>query len=319
MPDAKPGVIDAAQRVVVLAFDLVDAEITNMPGQIVKALQSPQIQDAIKKTLMGFAKSQGKASSTVISDEDAKKFLESLRTGAKDAATKALLDQVKNTHEYRMLEGSLEAFKKAAASTSLGIWVDKHRKVLYIVGTCLGLGTAAVLYITKSGGPLLTKALEPLKDHEFEVLTIGKLTIKTSMWDFQPDARIAGAKIHGTGNWERVNVDVKLGILAQGTQVQAAEGEAVVKSGGFLVTLNGGIKPQVHQVNLGLKFGYDGVVGNGKFNLGVGVIYKEDTVNGTLGATLKTKDITYGLQGNIGSKAGGGVQYGGLLTLTVAL
>jgi hypothetical protein len=239
--------------------------------------------------------------------------------GVIDAAGNNLLDQIKKTPEYKDLEASIEAFKSAAGASSLGVWVDKNKTILYVVGAALVVGTASVLYITKTGGPLVKAAIDPLNGKEFEVLQIGTLKIKTGTWKFEPDARIFGARIAATKEWQKVTLDLKMGILAQGSQVQQVEGSAVVKSGPFSVTLTGDGKPQVQQVNLGLKLGYDGMIGNGKFNIGIGATYQDKALSGTLGASYQTKSATIGLQGNVGPQKGGGVQGGALLTLTLAL
>ena len=60
MSDAQPGAIDAASKVVVLAFDLVDATLPETPAMLARALQSPQVQDSVKKVLLTFAKSKSK-------------------------------------------------------------------------------------------------------------------------------------------------------------------------------------------------------------------------------------------------------------------
>lgn len=319
MADEKPNPIDVANQVIVLAFDLLDSEIPQLPGQIAQALQSPQVQDAIKKTLLDFAKSKAAQGGAALSAADGQKLLEAIGTGVKDAAGSNVLEQIKKTSEYKKLEGSIEAFKSAAGSSSLGVWVDKNKNILYVVGAALVVGTASVLYITKTGGPLANAAISPLKGKEFEVLQIGTLKIKAGLWDFQPDARIFGARIAASKEWQRVSIDLKLGILAQGSQIQQVEGSAVVKSGSFSATLTADGKPQVQQVNLGLKLGYDGSIGNGKFNIGVGAMYQDKALSGTVGASYQTKSATLGLQGNIGPQKGGGVQYGGLLTLSIPL
>src|SRR5215208_4091493 len=177
VPDT--DVIDAAHQVIVLAFDLVDAEIASLPEQIQKALLSPAVQKAITKSLLDFAKSKSAiGNNTVVSDEEAKKLADALRTGVTDAATKELMEKVKATSAYKQLQESIEAFQKAAKHSSLGVWIDKNKNVLYVVGAALVLGSASALYITKTGGTLLNAALDPLKGKEFEVLQVGKLTLK---------------------------------------------------------------------------------------------------------------------------------------------
>jgi hypothetical protein len=306
------GVIDAGHKVIVLAFDLLDAEIARLPDRLSDALTSPPVQQAIKKTLLDFAKTKAGSGTTVISDEEAKKLAQSLGTGVMDATGTELLDKVKRTPEYKKLEGSIEAFKKAAESSSLGVWIDKNKNILYVVGAVLAVGTAAVLYVTKTGGSLLNTALGPLEGKEFEVLQIGKLSIKAGLWDFQPDARIFGARVIGTATWEKVKLELKFGVLAQGASVQQAEGEAVVKSGAFNLVLTGNAKPQTNVVNLGLKLGYQ----TGKVNIGLGAIYQDNFFSGTASAEYKHRGVTFGLQGNVGPKEGR-LQYGGLLTVTI--
>ncbi len=319
MADDKPDVVDAAHQVIVLAFDLADTEAAQLPNQIVEALKSPPVQNAITKTLLDFAKTKAQSGASVVSDDEARKLLTSLGTGIKDAASNELIEQIKKTPQYKKLMASVEGFKKAAESSTLGVWIDKNKKILYVVGAALVVGSASVLYITKTGGTVVNLAVDPLKGKEFEVLQVGTLKIKVGLLDFQPDARVLGARVIGTKTWDKIALELKLGFLAQGAEVQKAEGEAVMKSGPFSVTLAGAAKPQVHEVNLGLRLGYDGIIGNGKFNVGIGAMYQDKAVSGTLGASFKTKSATFGLQGNLGPQQGGGVQYGALATLDIAL
>ena len=319
MADEKSDPIDAANQIIFLAFDLADAEIANLPGQIAVALNSPPVQDTIRKTLLDFAQSKAGSGGAVLSSADSQKLLAAIGTGVEGAASDNILEQIKKTHEYIKLEASIAAFKSAAGSSSLGVWVDKNKNILYVAGAALVVGTASVLYITKTGGPLVGTAVDALKDKEFEVLQVGKLQIKAGLLDFQPDARIFGARIAGTKEWQKVTLDLKLGILAQGAQVQKVEGAAVVKSGPFSVTVTADGKPQVQQVNLGLKLDYNGMLQNGKFNIAVGAMYQDKALSGTLDASYQTKSATIGVKGNVGPQKGGGVQYGGLLTLTIPL
>src|ERR1035437_8712208 len=293
MADETSDPIDAAHQVIVLAFDLADTEIPQLPDQIALALQSPPVQAAIKKTLLDFANSHAGSGGAALSATDGQKLLDAIGTGVSDAASANLLEQIKKTPEYKKLEASIEAFKIAAGSSSLGVWVDKNKNILYVVGAALAVGTASVLYITKTGGPLVNAAINPLNGKEFEVLQIGTLKIKAGLLDFQAGASILGARITRSNEWQKVTIDLKLGVLAQGAQVQ--------------------------KVNLGLKLDYNGMLQNGKFNIGVGAMYQDKALSGTLGASYQTKSATIGVKGNVGPQKGGGVQYGGLLTLTIPL
>ena len=315
MSDAQPGAIDAASKVVVLAFDLVDATLPDTPAMLARALQSPQVQDSVKKVLLTFAKSKSKPGATSATYEEGQKLLESLQSGVVDAGSDAILKQIEKSPQYKRLKSALDGFGKAIESSPLGVWVDNNK--LYVVGVAL-LGPA-VLYYTRTGGTLVKKGVDLLKDKQFDVLQVGSLSFKASLWDFQPDARILGGRVLTTQKWKEVSVDLKLGLLAKGADVQEVAGETVVKSGPFSVNVTAGVKPQVQQVNLGLKLEYSGLMDNGAFKIGVGAMYQDQKANGTLDASLKSGKAAIGLQGNIGEKDGGGVQYGALLTLSVDL
>ena len=319
MSNEKPDTLEAANQVIILAFDLAGAVIPDTPGLLSHALQSPPVQNAIKKTLLDFAQSNVKAGSKAVSNEEGQKLLQSLETGIVDAATKDVLDQVKKTPQYARLEKGIGAFKKAAESSALGVWVDRNKGILYVVGAALVVGTASVLYVTRTNGFPVSKAVDLLKDKKFQVLQIGTLKFEAALWDFRPDARVLGARVISTKQWEQVRLELKLGVLAQGSEVQEIDGAAIVKSGPFNLSLLGSGKPQVHEVNLGLKLEYSGLIDNGAFNIGIGAMYQNQQVSGTLGATYKTGPANFGLQGNVGQKDGGGVHYGGMLTLSVDL
>lgn len=324
MADEEVGTIDAASEVVVLAFDLVNSEMPELPGQLAKALESPQVQASIKSTLLAYAKTKARPGGAApAAPGDSEALLRALATGVQDGAKDSFLEQVKQTPGYKKLETSLGDFKKAAASSDVGIWVDRNKNLLYVVGAVLVVGASATLYITKSGGQLVNKAIGPLKGKELEVLRVGTLSIRAGLWDFRPDARIFGARVSFSASWESVKVEFKLGVLAREANVQEAQASAMMKSGPLSLTLTGDGKPIEKKYDLGLNLGYSGRVGNGAFTLGLGAKVLSapagTTVGGTLGASYKTPGATFGLAGNLGPQKGGGVQYGGLLTLEIPL
>lgn len=320
MADGKPGTIDAASQIIVLAFDLVDKTLPATPTILANALQSAQVQNAITKTLFDYAASKAKKGSAAIdSPEEGRKLLEAMGEGVVDAATEDVLKQIKKTQQYKALEASVVTFRKTVESSPLGVWVDKNKGILYVVGVGLIAGTAGALYYTKTGGTVVNKVVDPLKGRKFEVLQIGTLSFGAALWDFKPDARVLGAKVITAKTWSTFSVELKLGLLAEGAAVQQVEGSALVKSGAFSVNVTGNAKPQTQQVNLGLKLDYAGVIDNGTFNIGIGAMYQDNQGSGTLGASYKSGPAKFGLEGNIGPKDGGGVQYGGLLTLSVDL
>ena len=315
MGSSDSDVIDATHQLFVLAFDLGESEFTALPSQIDKALASAPVQAAIEKTLIDFLNTTPSSDSGVMSTTEAKKLVGALDKGVSDPLSKAVLDKIKATPDYKRLEKSIKEFEAAAKSSALGAWVDRNEKILYVVGAGLVVGTASALYITKTGGGVLDTALSPLKGKKFDVLKIGKLQIQADLWNFKPDARVLGAHVFGTLNWERVKVDLKFGVLAEGAAIQQVEGEAVVKSGPINLTLTGADDFKKHEVNLGFSAKYE----RGKFNIGVGAAYKDDLVTGTATAGYKTRVGTVGVKLDAGDKKGGGTMYDALLTLSIPI
>ena len=319
MADGKPGTIDAASQVIVLAFDLVDKTLPDTPTILANALQSAQVQNAITKTLYDYATSKAKKGVSIDSPEEGRKLLEAMGDEVLDAAADDVLKQIKKTPQFKALEASVVTFRKTVETSALGVWVDRNKGILYVVGVGLVAGTAGALYYTKTGGTLVNKAIDPLKGKKFEVLQIGTLNFGVELWEFKPDARTLGAKVITGKTWQAFSVELKLGLMAEGASIQQVDGSALVKSGAFSVNVTGNAKPQTQQVNLGLKLDYSGVIDNGTFNIGIGAMYQDNKGSATLGASYKTGPAKFGLEGNVGPKDGGGVQYGGLLTLSVDL
>src|ERR1051325_9974502 len=223
----------ATENLIVLAFDLLDAEILRAPNELKKALFSPQVQDSIRTTLLQFAKNR-MGSQTDVSNADGLKLLSDLGTGVGGGMSKALLDQIKASPEYKKLEAGVKTSEEAAKSSALGVWVDENKKVVYVIGAVLlagGLAGATALYVTKTGGPALNTVIDPIKGKEVEFLKVGVLSLKGGLWDFKPDARLLGGRVSATMKWEKISVELKFGILAKGAQVQEWDGSTVVKSG----------------------------------------------------------------------------------------
>lgn len=317
--DSTTGVLEATHHTIILAFDLVDSEVEVLPGQALKAITSTEVQESIKKTLQQFAASKAKSGTTVVSPDETKKLLEALQGGITDAATQKLLDDIKKTPQFKNLEESLKSFEKAVKASNFGMWVDRNKMVLYIVGAALVVGGGTTLYITKTGGPIIQTPIDQLKGKSFEVLQIGTFKLKAELWEFKPDARLMGAKIEMVKDWKRVSVDLKFGILAEGAKVQEVQGEAIVKSGPIKFTASADVKPYDQKINLGLKMNYDKSFGMDKFSLSLGAIYQDQNTKGTLGAQYQfNKGPTIGLDGNIGVDSGKPA-FGGMLTFSIPI
>jgi hypothetical protein len=277
MGESKATPIDAAGQVIVLAFDLADAAIADSPRLVLTALASPQVQESIKKTLLDFAKTRSTAQTPSVSDAEARKLLEALGSGIKDGAGDAVFKAIKKTPQFARLETSVDEFKKAFESSTLGLWVDKNRNVLYVVGAALVVGTVSVLYLTKTGGTAVDTIVAPLKAKQFTILQVGTLTLKAALLDLKPDARIVSGRVAVVKDWQRVTVEGSIGVLSKDLEIQQLDARVVVKSGPFSVAVSGSGKPASQQVNLGLGVAYDGKIEGGSFSVNLGAMYESQT------------------------------------------
>jgi hypothetical protein len=312
---ASDSVLDASHHVFMLAFDLVDAEIDLLPNQLGAALASPQVRAAIDKTLLDFMRTTPSADTGMMSEAEAKKFLAALEKNALGPLNKEVLDQISKTPEYKRLEQSLKAFERAAKSSALGAWVDRNSKTLIVVGVGLVVGTATMLYVTKTGGGAVDSVVGLLKDKNVKILEIGQFKLSAGLLEFKPDARVVGGRVTGSMDLQRVKVEVKIGVLAQGSDIQQVEGEAVLKSGPINLSLTGSDNFQKRQVNLGLNATYE----RGKFTIGVGAAYKDDQLSGVANVGYKTGIGTVDLKIDAAERKSGGTNYDAMLTLTIPI
>ena len=271
--DGKPGVIDSANRVLVLAFDLADTELHSAPQQLLAAIQSKQVEDEIKRTLLGYVQSQRQAghTSSVASGDEAKRFFTNLADRSMSAAGANFQERIKQTPEFKKLTLSLTGFQKSVVSSPFGMWIDENKKILYIVGAGLVVGGATALYVTRTGGSLASSAAARLAGGDHDVLQIGKFKLTAGGVSFDPSARILGTRIGFTGEWKKVNFDLKLGILAQDLSVQQVHGEATVKSGPITVMASADSATATKPVHLLVNINYK----RGQIDLGLGALYQD--------------------------------------------
>ena len=133
---------DAFGGLVVLAFDLLDSEIQRSPERLAEILKSPVVLSTAQKGLLSFANAKLKSQTTQLSSEDIQK----LRAIGDDVLSKAAdeyFKQIKKSSAYKSLEKQVDAFKEAASSSALGVWVDQHKGIVYVVGAALALGAGA--------------------------------------------------------------------------------------------------------------------------------------------------------------------------------
>jgi hypothetical protein len=309
--------VAAAGQLVVLSFELLDSEMEELPKQLVEVFKRPDVAKAVQKTLLDFAKGRDKSATTALSDEDIKKLQASVIDSAKTAATDVVLSQIKASPKYTALMSQVTNFEKALKSSSLGVWVDNNKKILYVVGATLIVSGGAALFVTKTGGPIVDTITNELSKHKFDVLHVGVFTLSVSNIDFKPSAQVLGAKITGNLKWDRVSVDLKLQVLGSVDELSKVNGEAAAKVGS--VTFSGYVNKDMTKptIDLGIKMGAK--VDKVNLSLGAYVTDGAPRATGSVGFQL-SKDASLKFDGSAGRTGNDKPnEYRGMVTLEWSL
>jgi len=292
---------DALSQVVIVAFDLAGKEAKNLDTLLNTSLQSEAVQQAIREGLGQFALKKVASGSTAVSDAEAKELLGILeKLGSKVGDNVA--DQIKKTPEYKRLEDKITALEKALSTSPMGVWVDHNKGLVLVVGIGVAFGSAAALYLTKTGGPVVDLPISLLKEKPFQIFKVGGFTLKGQMLEFKPDKQTLGAGFLATQKWEKMELSFKIGVIAAGDHVKEVDGQAVVKSNEFKITVDGAAKLDEKKINLGIGMGFTSSTLPGPLNISLGAVIKDGQMDGgTLKASLKTGAGTFALEGQTGA------------------
>jgi hypothetical protein len=284
-PQQSTSFSDAVSDTVTLAFKVVDNEPGDLPGQILKAMQSDDVQNAIKKALQEIADAQIKPKSgTPPPLPDPKDFLKKLVTAGGTAVEQNVLKQIKDTPRYKGLEKSLQVVLDTFKKTPIGVWFDKNEMLVYIIVGGIVLSGATAMYVTRSGSAVAAPAFDFVKDKQFKIVKLGDVVISASGTKFNPDKRELGAKVLASLNLKAVKVELSVTIQAADTAVQGSGSAKVVVPLGrdFVTTFSGTVDPTKKTVVLGLSLDathagvkvdllatvQDGKLSSGSLNLG---------------------------------------------------
>jgi hypothetical protein len=286
---------DALDQVVIVAFDLAGQSVRDLPSLLSTSLQSEPVQKAIREGLQTFALKKVASGSTTISDSEAKELI-ALGEKVGGKLGDGVSDEIKKSSEYKRLESKVKSLENALKCSPMGVWVDQHQGLVFLVGLGVAFGSAAVLYLTKTGGPVVDLPIGLLKEKPVQIFKVGKFTLKGQLLEFKPDKQLLGAGVVATQKWEKMDLTFKIGVIAAGTEVKEVKGQAVLKSNDFSITVDGAAKPEEKKVNLGLGFGFTSSSLPGPLNISVGALVKDGEFSGgTLKGTLKTDIGTFGL------------------------
>jgi hypothetical protein len=152
------------------------------------------------------------------------------------------------------------------------------------------------------GGPVVDLPIGLLKEKPFQFFKVGGFTLKGELLEFKPDKQILGAGLLATQKWEKIELSFKIGVIASGEHVKEVNGQAVVKSNDFSITVDGTAKPEEKKINLGLVLGFTSSSMPGPLKISVGAVITDGQLSGgTLKAGMKTDVGTFGLDAKTGA------------------
>jgi hypothetical protein len=286
MSDDAVSPADAFGGLVLLAFDLLDSEISRSPERLIQTFRSPTLLAAAEKAMLSFAKSRSPTASSQLTPEEIGKLQSSVVDGVRTAATDAYLKQIKGSSKFKALETQLKNFEEAAKSSAIGVWVDHNKGILYVVGAVLTVGAGVALYVTKPTGPAYKMGIRELEKLKFEVVKLGALKLGVGGIIFDPTADRYGGKVTGKLEWEQLKIDLALQIVATVGKATELNGEVMVKYG--VINLTGIVKQDMTRpkVDITLRLGAN----KDRFGLAVAAHLKDDNVTGSASASYKLNE-----------------------------
>lgn len=237
-PKQCTSVLNSAQRTIALAFDLVGATVDNLPSLVAGALQSPEVEKAIRaaleeqgKKLVSEHKDDQKGGTIVVTPEKVQGAGEAVGKAALNAGLTQLEKKIKDSPEAKALQKSAEQLLEDFKCSPTGVFVDNNKTVLIIVGSVIAVAGVTSLYVFKFGDeigkPITGKAVQ---------VKLGKLSLSGKLTKFEPSTRTLGAELTLGANWKSIDPkqanNVKLTVAGTAGEAGAegsAKGEVTVQ------------------------------------------------------------------------------------------
>ncbi len=213
----KGGVEEGLEKVVVAAFELTGETLKNAPQLAEDALKSKEVRQAfldwaVKETVSAVKKGDGTSGGSIIVSGDAneagKRLLESLGESAKDEVIK----KIKETPEFKRLEGRVDKLKELFEKSPTGVFVEKNKTWLIISGILAGVGGVTLLYVAKTGDKVLSLA----EGKDVKIAKLGKIEFRAGATKLEPSTTTLGANVIAKGKWDNIEAKVELSGVVSG-------------------------------------------------------------------------------------------------------
>jgi len=258
-PNQCADVLDAVNDTVLMGVQVTGSAIKDVDTHLKQALQSPQLQNAIKSTLEEIAKKKLGSVPVQFSEEDSKKLIGDLSKKGAEALGESVKEQIQKTPEYKELERRAQKILGALKCSPTGVWFDQNKMVLYILGAGVLVAGATAMYVARAGDPVTEPLTSLIKDKKIRVPIPGNLEFSASGFKFVPSKREVDVDLSLSGQWKTVKADLKVNVQVVDNSVQAsASGAVVIPFRMGLIRAEGSFdprNPQVAPLRLGLGLG----------------------------------------------------------------
>ena len=212
---------DELSQTVALAFQLVFEEgVKKSQRNIIKAIETKEFQTTFKKALEDEAKAFLKAQKKDLK-LDSRFVLRNTMKKSSTALVTEFSNQLKKSPEYAKIKSSLKKLECAFDKTSVGIFVDKNKTWLIIVGVVGGLGGTVGLYYARSGDLLAGQLLPRLSEYALKKREIANtgISIGASLTKFIPSTRELSFKAIIALEWEKIEASLNISGDFKGSEV----------------------------------------------------------------------------------------------------
>ena len=242
-----------------MGIQVTGSAVKDLDTHLRQALQSPQVQNAIKSTLEELAKKKIGEVPVQFSEEDSKKLVGELAKKGAEAVGESVKEQIQRTPQYKELERRAQKILNALECSPAGVWFDQNKMILYILGAGVLVGGATAMYVARAGDPVTEPLSSLIKDKKIRVSIPGNLELSASGFKFVPSKREVDVDLSLSGQWKTVKADFKVNVQAVESSVQAsATGTVVIPFRLGLIRAEGSFDPrnsQVAPLRLGLGLG----------------------------------------------------------------
>lgn len=238
-----------ARDTVVLILHLADREIANVPDRLRHALESEELARAIRTTLEaeGRRLAQAQQSGQTITNADGQRVLQAVGGAAATAVGQDVRQQIEASSGFHQAQQQLRRLEAAFNCSPMGIFVDQHQALLYIVASGIAIGSATALYVARTGDTFASWATD-FAARRLRSIQIGRLEVGTEALRFVPSERVVEVQpFLNVQTWREVRLGLRLHGVFREEQVQTATagGEIVVRpTRGVTATLHGNVGMQ---------------------------------------------------------------------------